>query len=58
MKDPARASLLIFGMTLLFISPHIRPEHLGTARFLAVIAIGAVTTLAAVLSPASWSKRG
>jgi len=58
MRDPARECLLIFGMALLFISPHLKPEDVGTARMLAIVAIGAVSTLAAALSPESWSKRG
>ena len=51
MKLQARESLLVFGMALLFAMSQLGPKDLGTFRFLSIIAIGAVCTLTAALSP-------
>jgi hypothetical protein len=51
MRDRAREFLLIGGVALLFAATQIRPVDLGVMRFLTMIAIGAVWTMTAALSP-------
>jgi hypothetical protein len=51
MKERARECLLVGGIALLFATTQIRPADLGTAPFLTMIAVGAVWTLTAALSP-------
>ena len=51
MKIGARESLLVFGMALLFASTQLAPELVGVGRFIGIIAIGAVATLTAALTP-------
>ena len=49
MRDHARESLLIFGMALLFASS-LLPRLLSPGRLVGVLAIGAVSVLAAVFA--------
>jgi hypothetical protein len=51
MKERVRECLLVGGVALLFATSQIKPDELGAARFVTFIAIGAVWTLAAALSP-------
>ena len=51
MKLQARECLLVFGMALLFATAQLGPRDFGTFRFVSIIALGAVCTLTAALSP-------
>jgi hypothetical protein len=51
MKLQARECLLVFGMAVLFAMAQITPEDLGAFRYVGIIAIGAVCTLTAALTP-------
>jgi hypothetical protein len=57
MKLQARECLLVFGMALLFAMAQLGPKDLGTIRYVSIIAIGAVCTLTAALTPEA-SVRG
>jgi hypothetical protein len=51
MKDRAKECLLVGGVALLFATTQIRPSDVGIALFVTMIAVGAVWTLTAALSP-------
>ncbi len=56
MKLQARECLLIFGIAVLFAMSQIGPKDFGAFRYVAIIAIGAVSTLTAALVPETWSR--
>ena len=56
MKIHARECLLVFGMALLFAMSQMGPKELGAFRFVGIIAIGAVCTLTAALTPDAPSR--
>jgi hypothetical protein len=51
MKLQAQECLLVFGIALLFAMTQTEPRDLGAFRFVGIIAIGAVCTLTAALTP-------